>query len=203
MSDDAVESPETDEKDASEVRGGPTSKSMPPDMSVWREARNLITDKGIRVEELAAACVQDPVIVLELLRVANAMFFSGGRSAITSVKNAIVRLGSEVVLEILEELKARPQITDPEVAACFAVHRNRGRRVAITATILAQVGARQFSDDCQTAALFTSIGEMLAVYHYGEEYVQLAAEHESRVKVNYQLANTFRFDVEKMGLKYL
>lgn len=182
--------------------GGPIGKLMPVDLNVWHQARNLITDKGIRVEELAAACVQDPVIVLELLRVANAMYFSGGRAPITSVKNAIVRLGSEVVVELLEDLKTRPQIVDPEVLKHFSLHRSRCRRVAITATILSQVAARKLSDDCQTAALFTSIGEMLAVFHYQEEYVALA-EEQTRTRIIYHLANDFRFDVELMGLKYL
>lgn len=205
MADDQLQTQpgEDQDKEEKETRsGGPLSKLMPPDMRVWRQARNLITDKGIRVDELAAACVQDPVIVMELLRVSNALYFSGGRSAITTVKNAIVRLGSEVVLEHLEELKGRSPIENDEVQRWFNVHRSRCRRVAITATILSQISARTLAEDCQTAGLFTSIGEMLAVYHMQEAYVEMATEQQ-RSALNYQLSLNHHFDVEKMGLKYL
>jgi hypothetical protein len=43
---------------------------------------------------------------------------------------------------------------------------------------------------------------MLAVLHFGDEYVELA-EDNSRSGINYQLATNFKFDVEKMGIKYL
>ena len=60
--------------------GGALALMLPPDSSVWNEARRLAADKSIRVEDLATCCVQDPVLVLDLLRTANAMFFSGGQA---------------------------------------------------------------------------------------------------------------------------
>ena len=100
--------------EAAKGSGRPFSILFPPDMVVWNEARRLVIDKNIRVEDLAVIASQDPAIVIELLRTSNAMFFSGGRSPITSVKTAIVRLGSDVVLDTLEKMRDRAPIPDDD-----------------------------------------------------------------------------------------
>jgi HD-like signal output (HDOD) protein len=182
--------------------GGALSLMLPPDQAVWNEARKLAADKSIRVEDLATCCIQDPVIVLDLLRTSNAMFFAGGKSNITSIKTAIVRLGSDVVIETLEKMSERPQIEEEEVLFWFELHRSRCRRTAIVSRILSEALARTLTDDCQAAALLLSVGDMLAVAHFGQKYVELAEEL-SKSGLNYRLAQDYRFDVEKMGVSYL
>jgi HD-like signal output (HDOD) protein len=175
---------------------------LPPDGAVWSEARRLAADKSIRVEDLAICCAQDPVMVLELLRVSNAMFFAGGKSPITSAKTAIVRLGSDVVIDTLDKMKGRAALTDDETAFWFESHRSRCRRTSIVARILGEALSRTLADDCNTAGLMLYVGEMLAVAHFGERYVQLA-DQLSKSGLNYRLAQDYRFDVEKMGVSYL
>jgi HD-like signal output (HDOD) protein len=175
---------------------------LPPDNAVWTEARRLAADKSIRVEDLAICCSQDPVMVLELLRVSNAMFFAGGKSPITAAKTAIVRLGSDVVIETLDKMKGRIPLADDETAFWFETHRSRCRRTSIVARILGEALSRTLADDCATAGLMLYMGEMLAVAHFGERYVQLA-DQLSKSGLNYRLAQDYRFDVEKMGVSYL
>ena len=117
-----------------EAEGGsknPLSILFSPDPGIWNEARRLVSDTNTRVENLATVCVQDPVVMMELLRISNAMYFSAGRSAITSPRTAIVRLGSDVVLETLEKLVERPAIKDPDVKRHFETHRSRCKRTGI------------------------------------------------------------------------
>lgn len=184
------------------LAGGPFAVIFPPDQAIWNESRRLVADKTIRVDDLAVCCSQDPVIVIELLRVSNAMFFAGGRSPITSTKTAITRLGSDVVMTTLEKLKERQLIENPEVLKQFEVYRSRGRRTAIVARILAEALARQLADDCQACGLLSYIGDMLAVAYFREEYVTLATEN-SRSSVNFRLVQDRKFDVEAMGINYL
>jgi len=195
---------ETNDPQGSEIKtsGGPFSIVFPPEMTIWNEARKLIADKNSRVEALAVCVLQDPVIAMDLIRVSNAMYFSGGKAPITTLKTAIVRLGADVVQENLENLKTRPQINDEELSHWFELHRARCKRVAIVSKVIAEAVARTLSDDCETAALFSSVGEMLAVVYLKEEYVKLAEEH-SRSGVNYRLAQDHKFEVERMGLNYL
>jgi len=187
--------------EASKPSGGPLGMLFPPDIRVWAEARKLVGDREIRIEDLAICSSQDPVIVIELLRTANAMFFSGGRSPISSVKAALVRLGSDVVQETFDKLRERSLLTD-EASRWFEIHRSRSKRTAIVARVLGEALARQLSDDCQTAGLLMHAGELLAVAHFKETYAKLAEEHQ-RSGVNYRLQQDHKFDVERMGLSYL
>ena len=188
--------------EAGKPAGGPHAIVFPPDKLVWNEARRLIANKDIRVEDLAICAAQDPVIVIELLKISNAMFFSGGRSPITSTKTAIMRLGSQVVLDTLEKMSDRLPFADEAIAAAFEVHRHRARRTAIIATLFAEALNRTLSEDCQVAGLLLYVGEMLAVAHFGSQYVALS-EDLSRSSINYRLATDHKFDVEKMGVTYL
>jgi len=198
-SDEAIDAQEESSEGGT---GNPLKILFPPDVAVWQASRVQASDKNIRVEDLALCASQDPVIVMELLRVANAMFFSGGRSPITSTRTAILRLGSEVVIECLERLKEHPQVADKAVATWVEVYRSKCRRTAIVARILAEAIARTLSDDCQTSALFMYVGEMLAVLYYRERYVEWA-EDRTRSALLYKLSNEHNFDVETRGLMYL
>jgi HD-like signal output (HDOD) protein len=175
---------------------------FPAQPLVWQEARRLAADKNARVEDLATAANQDPVIVIELLKVANALFFSGGRQSITSVKTAIIRLGYDVLIETLNQIGERPQITDQKMSFWFETHRSRCRRISIIARMLSEVLAKNLADDCQASALFFCLGEMLAVTHFEKEYVDLA-ERSPRSTVNYRLAQDHKYDVESATMSYL
>ena len=169
---------------------------------IWQEARKLAADKNVRVEDLATCANQDPVLVIEFLKVANAMFFSGGRQSITSVKTAIIRLGSDVLVETLNQIAERPQITDQKISHWFESHRSRCRRTSIIARMLSETLAKTLADDCQASALFMYIGEMLAVTHFEQDYVELADQY-PRSSLNYRVSQDLKFDVEKATITYL
>lgn len=185
------------------VKGGtgPLALLFPPDLSVWSEARKLIADKNVRVDDVAACSGQDPSIVIELLKTSNAMYFSAGRQPITSTRTSIIRLGQDVVLDLLDKMKDRPQLSK-ELTHWFAQHRSRCKRASIVARILAESAAKTLSDECQTVGLFLYVGEMLAVQHLGDRYLEHTDEL-SRSGLNYRLSQDLKFDVEKMGLSYL
>ena len=186
-----------------EIRvGGPLSIVLPPDAAVIAEASRLINDANLRVEDLSSCISQDPVIVLELLKTANAMFFSGGRPPITSPKTAIVRLGQQTTKELIDNILKRPQLPSSVVARWVEVHRSRCKRASIIARMFAEVVIKNFSDECQVAGLLYYVGEMLAAAHFKEEYAKLA-EEQARASVNYRLAQDHKFDVEKITLSYL
>lgn len=180
----------------------PLAWELPPDALVLAEARKLAGDKNVRVESLATACLQDPVIVIELLRTSNALYFSGGRSAITSAKTAIVRLGSDTLIETLDSLLQRRRLEDTQVVEYLEMFRSRSKRIGIVARLFAEALARTLSEDCQAAGCLFSVGEMLAVAHLQGVYIELAGAHQ-RSGVNYRLAQNHRFDVEIMGVEYL
>lgn len=175
---------------------------LPPDPTILAEARRLIADRNLRVEDLATCTGQDPVIVIELLKSSNAMFYSGGRPPITSPKTAIVRLGQQVTQELFDGLISRSHLDGAEVNDWFEIHRSRCKRASIVARMLAEVVIKNFSDECQVAGLLAYVGDLLAVAYLKEDYVKLANDI-PRSAINYKLAQEHRFDTEKVGLNYL
>ena len=110
-SDDSEQQPESQYTH----RGGPLSIQLPVEFTVLDKARLMTQDRNIRTDELATCISQDPILTLEVLRIANAMFFVQDRPPITTAQTAVVRLGSANVEELIENAYNRPPILDPHV----------------------------------------------------------------------------------------
>jgi hypothetical protein len=177
--------------------------AFPPDPVVWRTARKLISAKNFRVSDFAVCAIQDPVLVIEILKKAN-MVSTSGATTVSSLQSAITCLGSIYTQEILNELIDRPPYEDDDVRKTFEKFRNNGRRAAIVARIIAEVLAQNYSDECQTAAVLTPIGNMLALDIFNSEYINIFNEANGNFsKINYQLVKRFSFDVEAVRNTYL
>lgn len=64
------------------------------------EAMNMLLDPDFNIRAVARAIEVDPGLTLNLLRIANSVFYAGTRE-ISSVREALVRLGSNQVLELV------------------------------------------------------------------------------------------------------
>lgn len=175
---------------------------LPAEEQLLREARSLAGDKNARISNLAKVAYQDPVITLELLRVANATFFAGDRPAIANVQTAVVRLGSKTIIEILDSLQNRPQIGDPFVFETFENLRSLARRTSIVARIIAQMTHGDIADLAKTAGLMTYIGHMIACTSLGEAYAE-EARTRKRIGLVYRILSHYQIDINTVGLDYL
>lgn len=191
-----------DAESAPRAINGPHGLLFAPDVRVWNEARKLVSEKNFRVDDLSICALQDPVLVIELLKVSNAMYFGVSRQAICSVKTAIQRLGSEEVNKVLTELKERPPFEDEAIAKCFEEQRSRTRRIGIVAKLISAMVSQSIAEEVQAAGCLLQFGELLAIGHFGPLYVRLL-DSSSRASVNYKLSQEHKFDVDKMGVNYL
>lgn len=183
-------------------KGNPFHLSFPIHSSILAEASRLASKATTKVDDLALCALQDPILVLELLKLANGTFFSAGRPPLTTASGAIIRLGEDEMLNVLKSLMDRPKFTDPAVSRIFEKHRGRSRRAGILARMLSETVSKPLSEECHTAGLFMFLGELLATAHLGETYVELY-ESNNPATVLCRLAEDHRFNVETMGLSYL
>jgi HD-like signal output (HDOD) protein len=181
---------------------GPFQRSFPIHAAILSQATNLASKTTTKVDDFSLCALQDPILVLELLKLANGAFFSAGRPQVTTASGAVIRLGEDEMLNVLKALTDRPAFSDPDVSRIFEKHRSRSRRAGILARMLAEVIAKTLSEDCHTAGLFIFMGELLATAHLGPTYVQLY-ESNNPATVMCRLAQDHRFNVETMGLTYL
>ena len=183
--------------------GDPLSVVFPGSESIINETRNIVGDSEKRQDAAADIAQQDPVIVMELLKTANALAFSEGKPPITTIRGAIVRLGATTTIEVLEKIKGFPKLDNEKSALLLEESRKRCLKVAEATKILAGVKAQSLVEDCFTAGVLMNLGEMIAVVHLGEEYIKITEENKTRAKVLYRLEKDHSFDIEKMTVAYL
>ncbi|NMC62479.1 MAG: HDOD domain-containing protein, partial [SAR324 cluster bacterium] len=175
---------------------------MPVDSFVLAEARKLSALKGVRSEDLATCVAQDPVLVIEFLKSANAICLSEGKPVLSSIMRAIDRLGSQSIGRLLKTLSKRQRFSSDEVNHWFEIHRSRCKRTSIVARILAETLAKHLADEVQLSGLFLNFGDLVTVSHLMEEYVSLAEEFQ-RGALAYRIYHAYKFEPQELGLLYL
>lgn len=177
-------------------------KVLPADSEALSQALQLAKNGRQNTSTLAPVLLQDPVLVIEVFKEANNASFAGSATTLTTLRPAIVRLGAERVYELLTQIAGRDAITEQASLLYFQRYRSRCKRIGGVARIIAEVLARHVQEECEVIGLLSSIGDMLAVFHFGETYVELA-EETPRATVNYRLVKHHQFEVQKRGVAYL
>lgn len=181
-------------------KAGPRGVCLPAESRILREARKLAEDKNARISILADVLAGDPVLTLELLRFANAG--AGERQGIASAPRAVVRLGSEAVIELLDQIADRSELLEPSVFAAFESLRDSAVRVSGIALRMAQVISRELCESAQTAGLLSYTGHMIACIYMGEQYAEIA-ESQKRSTLAYRVQQLRGFDLHEVMLDYL
>lgn len=194
--------PEVKDVTTEPVVRGPQGIDLPVQVETLREARNLVGNGDVRINQLAAVISDDPVLTLELLRIANATFFAGDRPPATTVRAAVVRLGSGTIIDLLDQVANRPGLQPGSVAVQFELLRVLSAQVSTASKIIAHVASRDLAESAQTAGLMFYIGHMVACAYLGEDYVHIA-NSKHHASLTYKLAQDFNFDVRGVQLNYL
>lgn len=182
--------------------GGIYKIALPVDKGLCREAIRLASDKTKPVEEIATVAAQDPAIVLEFIKVANQFQVGGDKARIVSTKAAIMRLGNQESVKLLNKLIERQDPETPEERFELKKIRYRAIRIAIMSQVIAESVSRSFSDECYTAGLMAPIGQMVALLHLKERYLAASLNNTNSATL-LSLVRDHRFDCAKYGDNYL
>jgi hypothetical protein len=176
--------------------------NLPANQVTLADSIKLANKPNVSIEEFASCILDDPIIVLELLKRSNAMAFAESGQTITTLKGALTRLGWKTTEEILNSIQNRPQIKQSNRASWLEHHRLRAKRASIISKIIADNCAKNILEQVQIITLFATMGDMVAVPILGSAYVQLA-DNLPRGKLLYKLANEHGFDVDEATTAYL
>lgn len=147
-----------------------------------------------RPKELAEIAHTDIALAIRIIKASNQ-----GMQTAHTVENAIMRLGSEAIVQLL--IKLREEENDP--CEWIELHRTRGNKIRRVAALLAETLARNLIPEVELAAILTVVGDILAVIHLGYLYGSIVPmDGFSRVKVNYALVQEYKFDPLKVGSEY-
>lgn len=175
---------------------------LPVDLTNLRKVTDLFRERNIRIGDIAENILSDPILTLELLSAANEKANQIDRPAVTQMRPALFRLGSESVLILLENLRRRPQPSQSLISSEFARLRNTAVRVSKVAEIVANIVSPDVTDESRVAGLFSYVGQMLACMRFGQRFTSLSTRL-SRPALVYRLQQELRFDVSRVQVDYL
>jgi len=131
----------------------------------------MAEDPEVRTEELVRVIEYDPSLSVNVLRLANSAYF-GRPKSVSSVREAIVRLGMKNIVRMVLSCAAAP-IQKPEVAG-YGLRSGElwehSVAVAVAAETLAKVLAKQVPEYTFTAGLLHDVGK-IALGTFVEEYL--------------------------------
>lgn len=129
-------------------------------------------DSNAGVHELAVAIQRDFSLTTRLMKVANSAFFDRGDTGVTTVSQAIARVGTRLVrmlcngLLVFDRLqRGRPVLEDALVCSFVA---------GLAARHLAGRVRRDLAEEAFVDALFTRLGRNLVIYYLEEEHREVA-----------------------------
>lgn len=169
----------------------------PPMPAFYRNLLPYVQDPNVGYEQLSKMIRNDPGVTMNILRVANTAFFSGAER-IESLQQALVRLGSRRLVQIivahgLADRLAR-RLDGYDLAPRVLLNHSVG--VAVTAEKLSQLLRREAHDMLFTAGLLHDMGKLVL-----DPFVQ-----ETRAEFDRQLRETDRpfddIEAEILGITH-
>lgn len=174
---------------------------IPADEIVLNKVINLISDKNLRIAKVSECILKDPVTTLEILHKANSGEFVNEKNKISAIHTAVVRIGSEELLKACNDLLKSNDTEHSAVNAEIKTLRNLSCRAALIAEILSSHLQKDIVELCQTCALLSYYGQMLACFSLKEKYLELS-NIKKRGALNYKLLANFSFDTSKIQIEH-
>lgn len=143
---------------------------LKPFPAVAQRAMTLLRDPDAPLRQIRETLEKDPAIVAGLLRVANSAAYRA-RQTISSVEEAVQRLGSRHVLEIVTSVAAMGLFKD--VKGVGAQVRDHCARVGALTRVLASEWRQGSAEDPFLCGLLHDLGKLLLLQVSGIDYQKL------------------------------
>jgi HD-like signal output (HDOD) protein len=143
---------------------------LKPFPAVAQRAIDLLNDPDTPLRNIREALEKDPAITAVLLRVANSAAYRA-RQAINSVEEAVQRLGSRHVLEIVTSVAAMGLFQDAKGVGLHV--RDHSARVGAMTRVLASEWHQEKAESPFLCGLLHDLGKLLLLQVSGIDYRQL------------------------------
>ncbi len=172
------------------------ARDLEPLSPTVQRLASIVSFSETSVEELVEAVTYDQALTVRVLRIANSAA-SAAASPITTVKHAVIRLGSGTVLAmaVATEVRGRLQQALPEYGFAEEGLWRHSVAAAISVEDLGRVSPLQLPPETFTAALLHDVGKLVLSRFLPPQVtalmVKLQAEHHlTRLQSEIELLNT-------------
>ena len=150
----------------------------------------LIQDKDVSFERLVDTIKYDPIITAKVIRMANSALLSGSRP-ISSVKEALVRLGLKQLMRLVIASSVKPVLNQSLPGYDLGIGElwRHSVAVGITAEIIETRKGEAEGDIAFTVGLLHDIGK-LAMGSFVEKYIQRILEVAMKENIPFEEAET-------------
>jgi HD-like signal output (HDOD) protein len=138
--------------------------------AIAQRAILLLSDTNAPLREVKNVLEKDPAIVTGLLRVANSAVYRS-RHSIASVEEAVQRLGSRHVREIIISVAAMGMFKDAKGVGLLV--RNHSARVGAMSRVLASEWHQRTAEEPYLCGLLHDLGKLLLLQVSGIDYQKL------------------------------
>jgi hypothetical protein len=176
--------------------------TIPHDRRILSLAKNAALATTLRVDDLVTIILGDPTLTLHILRSGNSIKASGDKRYAGSLKTAIIRLGSQAIITLIEKLESQKY---PNLSLIYPTLKQLKKRAVATsqiANILATETSQRNPEECLITGLLYNAGELFALATLGEAYTTLAATN-GRAQLMYLLHINHDFELEEWSFDYL
>jgi putative nucleotidyltransferase with HDIG domain len=133
---------------------------LPVFNKVTLKLRNMIEDDNVGLADIAKVVQGDQALVSRVLKAANSAFFAG-LNPVKTIREAIIRLGADAVLNIVISISQEPLYQSKRYGPRMKDLWTHALAVASAARWLSlNLGFHQAADECFLAGLFHDIGKL-------------------------------------------
>ena len=154
---------------------------LPSLPEVALKIRRALADENVSIAEIARLLGTDPALAARVLKTANSAMFHRGGKPVTSLHNAVTRLGHRMVRNVALSYAAQQVFIgygSPQLRAYLTGIWQHSVHVAALAHMLARVRTRANPDDAFLAGLLHEIGKLYILMRAKDDAQILASEAE-------------------------
>ena len=154
---------------------------LPSLPEVALKIRKALADDDVSIAEIARLLGTDPALAARILKTANSAMFHRGGKAVTSLHNAVARLGHRMVRNVALSYAAQQVFIgygSPQLRAYLTGIWQHSVHVAALAHMLARVRTRANPDDAFLAGLLHEIGKLYILMRAKDDAELLASAAE-------------------------
>lgn len=174
---------------------GPTIFAIPHDRRIATLAKKAALATTLRVDDLVSIILGDPTLTLHLLRSANSIKASADKRPTASLKTAIIRLGSQAIINLISDLEEQVYPTLQTIHPTLKQLKKRAVITSQIAELLARETNQRSTEECLITGLLYNSGELLELAKLGDIYIKLAASN-GRAQLMYLLHINHDFEIE-------
>jgi len=176
--------------------------TIPHDRRILSLAKKAALATTLRVDDLVTIILGDPTLTLHILQLGNSIKASGDKRSTGSLKTAIIRLGSQAIIKLIDKLESQKYPNFTVIHQTLKQLKKRAVATSQIAHILATETSQRNPEECLLTGLLYNTGELFALATLGEAYTNLSATN-GRAQLMYLLHINHDFELEEWSFDYL